>query len=341
MVSTISKNLIISFLFRSSLNSIATAKVDVANQFPTNNASGLKNNKESNAANAKKLEKQTHDLIEKSIYSSLQDNLISCLEAAKEAVKTARTLQSKYKNTNDRNSELTFAALLNLAQAYKMNEMYTEAIQSYNYLIKKRKQYPAAYRLSVNIGNIYFLQENYTRSIKMYRMTLDQIPPDEKELGYKICCNIGLAFVKLGRYREAIPNFETVVNNSNAKNNYEVYFFLVLCLLSIGDVENLKLYYLKLLSIPLPINNSFIDDDGNEDDDSQFYEKEKYDEKNKNIVDDLSEELQRRQKTAVHYILTASRLIAPTINKKHWVEGYKWVFDQLNANNHHKIGRLN
>ena len=91
---------------------IETGNLDVANQFQTtNNSPGFKNNRESNAANAKKLEKQIHDLIEKSIYFSSQDSLTSCLETAKEAVKVSRSLHSKYKNLNDRNSELTFAAL--------------------------------------------------------------------------------------------------------------------------------------------------------------------------------------------------------------------------------------
>lgn len=46
----------------------------------------------------------------------------------------------------------------------------------------KNKQYPAAGRLRVNMGNIYFEQKKYPNAIKMYRMALDQVPNTSKEV---------------------------------------------------------------------------------------------------------------------------------------------------------------
>lgn len=47
----------------------------------------------------------------------------------------------------------------------------------------KNKQYPAAGRLRVNMGNIYYEQKKYPNAIKMYRMALDQVPNTSKEVG--------------------------------------------------------------------------------------------------------------------------------------------------------------
>ena len=47
------------------------------------------------------------------------------------------------------------------------------------------------------------------------------------------------------------------------------------------------------------------------------------------LVDGLRQELRRRQKEAHHYITTAARLIAPTLDRRDWSAGYAWVIDAL------------
>merc|ERR1719230_2004840 len=45
--------------------------------------------------------------------------------------------------------------------------------------------------------------------------------------------------------------------------------------------------------------------------------------------DGLRQELRRRKKEAKDYILIAARLIAPTLDRKDWAAGFKWVIDAL------------
>ncbi|GFH15489.1 uncharacterized protein HaLaN_11725, partial [Haematococcus lacustris] len=68
----------------------------------------------------------------------------------------------------------------------------------------RNKGYSSGGRLRINMGNIYFEQKKYTNAIKMYRMALDQIPATSKEVRFKIMRNIGLAFVRLGQYQDAL-----------------------------------------------------------------------------------------------------------------------------------------
>lgn len=117
-------------------------------------------------------------------------------------------------------------------------------------------------RLKVNMGNIYFKQKNYSRAVKFYRMALDQVPNTHKNMRYtedflvqssavsqiqfthrlhvtlsvclriKIRQNIGIAFVKLGQYSEAITSFEHVLAE---EPNFVTGFNLILCYFAMGD----------------------------------------------------------------------------------------------------------
>lgn len=42
-------------------------------------------------------------------------------------------------------------------------------------------------------------------------MALDLIPASSKEMRFKILKNIGHAFVKLGKFQEAINSYETII----------------------------------------------------------------------------------------------------------------------------------
>lgn len=64
------------------------------------------------------------------------------------------------------------------------------------------------------MGNIYFTQEKYSAAIKMYRMVYDWLPPTSKEMRFKILKNIGHAFVKEGKYEEAINTYETIMKGN-------------------------------------------------------------------------------------------------------------------------------
>lgn len=107
-------------------------------------------------------------------------------------------------------------------------------------------------RLKVNMANIYFKQKNYPKAIKFYRMALDQISNAHKELRIKIMQNIGVVFVRLGQYSDAITSFEHIMTESP---NIKTGFNLILCYYAVGDRERMKKAFQKLISVPLGIDD--------------------------------------------------------------------------------------
>jgi intraflagellar transport protein 88 len=167
---------------------------------------------------AQELEKTVNSLLEESAVLCVKKDYANALDKAKEAEKKEKGLVRFREEKNiagEQNYDLTYSVLFNLARCYHSNGLYTEALETYQNIVKN-KNYTHSGRLRVNMGNIYFEQRNYRMAIKMYRIALDQImPAHHKELRSKISKNIGVAFIKLGQYNEAISNFEEIVNNNN------------------------------------------------------------------------------------------------------------------------------
>ena len=103
--------------------------------------------------------------------------------------------------------------------------MFDEAIETYKAIVKNR-DYPQAGRLRVNMGNIYYDQKKYPQAIKEYRMALDQINTQGKDLRFRVFRNIGNAFVKLGQFQDAIDAYETVMAGSP---DIQTAYNLLLC----------------------------------------------------------------------------------------------------------------
>lgn len=55
--------------------------------------------------------------------------------------------------------------------------------------------------LRVNMGNIHLEEGLYAQAIKMYRMALDQLPPTLKRLRLNVMRNIGITFLRAGRFQ--------------------------------------------------------------------------------------------------------------------------------------------
>lgn len=88
--------------------------------------------------------------------------------------------------------------------------MFIEALNTYT-LMTKNKMFPNVNRLKINMGNIYFQLGLFSKAIKMYRMALDQVPGNQKELRLKITHNIAILFVKMGQYSDAATSFEFIM----------------------------------------------------------------------------------------------------------------------------------
>ena len=83
------------------------------------------------------------------------------------------------------NLDLMYCVMLTLATCYHACKMYTEALNTYNTIVKN-KMFIQAGRLRVNIGNIYMEMGKYGQALKVYRMALDQIPNTNNDLRWAI-----------------------------------------------------------------------------------------------------------------------------------------------------------
>ncbi|KAF4787655.1 Intraflagellar transport protein 88 like protein [Turdus rufiventris] len=212
--------------------------------------------------------------------------------------------------------------LLNLASQYVANEMYAEALTTYQVIVKN-KMFSNGGVLKVNMGNIYLKQRNYSKAIKFYRMALDQITSSHKQMRIKIMENIGVAFIKTGQYVDAISSFEEIMSISP---NLKAGFNLILCYFAIGNGEQMKKAFKNLIEVPLEVN----------------YE-EKYISLNEDLHtnllieaiknDSLSQIERERKSLAEEYIMTAAKLIAPAIETSFAV-GYDWCVDAVKASHY-------
>lgn len=101
--------------------------------------------------------------------------------------------------------------LFTLANQYAANELYTEALNTYQMIVKNR-MFSNAHRLKVNMGNVYYRQGQYQMAVKLYRMALDQVPSSQKNLRIKIMHNIALVFIKMGQWEEAVSSLEYIMS---------------------------------------------------------------------------------------------------------------------------------
>uniref|UniRef100_A0A667YWP7 Intraflagellar transport 88 homolog n=1 Tax=Myripristis murdjan TaxID=586833 RepID=A0A667YWP7_9TELE len=268
------------------------------------------------------MEKKVNDLIEESCMAHSLGASQLALEKAKEAGRKERALvrQREQSGSADHiNLDLTYSVLFNLANQYENNDMYPEALNSYQVIVKN-KMFSNAGRLKVNMANIYFKQKNYPKAIKFYRMALDQISNTHKEMRIKIMQNIGVVFVRMGQYSDAITSFEHIMSESP---NLTVGYNLILCYYAIGDKERMKKAFQKLICVPLGIA-----------------EEDKYipsnDDTHTNMVieaiknDQLHQMERERKALAEKFIMTAAKLIAPAIEPS-FAAGFDWCVEMVKS----------
>ncbi|XP_018551914.1 intraflagellar transport protein 88 homolog isoform X5 [Lates calcarifer] len=268
------------------------------------------------------LEKKVNDLIEESCMAHSMGSLQLALEKAKEAGRKERALvrqREQSGNADHINLDLTYSVLLNLANQYENNEMYPEALNSYQVIVKN-KMFSNAGRLKVNMANIYFKQKNYPKAIKFYRMALDQISNAHKEMRIKIMQNIGVVFVRMGQYSDAITSFEHIMSESP---NIKTGFNLILCYYAIGDRERMKKAFQKLISVPLGIDDEDKYIPSNDDTSSNMVTEA--------IKNDKLHQMERDLKIlAEKYIMTAAKLIAPAVETS-FATGFDWCVDMVKS----------
>ncbi|KAL7647318.1 UNVERIFIED_CONTAM: hypothetical protein RMT77_000913 [Armadillidium vulgare] len=271
----------------------------------------------------KAMERQVMTLIEESCIAASKGELRVALDRAKEASNKERSL-IRYREhaglTDAHNLDLTFAVLFNLANQYSANEMYTEALNTYQVITKnKDKMFSSnAGRLKVNMANIYFKMGQYTKAIKFYRMALDQVPNTHKSMKIKIMHNIGLVFVRMSQYAEACTSFEYIMQESP---NFKTGLDLVTSYFALEDKDKMKKGFLKLLDCHLDI------------DDDEKYSASSDDHQGNLILEVIRNDSLRKferqlRLDAERSILTAAKLISPVIEET-FALGYNWCVDAI------------
>ncbi|CAH8857170.1 unnamed protein product [Trichobilharzia szidati] len=274
------------------------------------------------------MEKQVNDLIEESCIAACQGEITVALDKAKEAGRKERVLvrQREQLGVADQiNLDLTYSVLFNLANRYTASGMYQEALNTYQAIVRN-KMFAHAGRLKVNMGNIYFLQKNYSKAIKFFRMGLDQVPNTHKFMRIKIMQNIGISFVKLGQFNEAITSFEHIMQE---EPDSKTGFNLIVCYYITGDRNKMKHAFQQLLRVDLHL-----------DDEDRYLQHN--DDKQYDLIlevirnDDLRQYEKKKKMKAENFIKMAAKIIAPAIESS-FHAGYDWCIEQVKMSSYHEI----
>ncbi|VDM53173.1 unnamed protein product [Angiostrongylus costaricensis] len=245
----------------------------------------------------------------------------NALDKAKEAGRRERAVvkfREQQSVVESMNIDLTFTVLFNLAQQYMANDMANEALNTYQ-IIVKNKMFQNSGRLKVNIGNIYFKKKDYNKAIKYYRMALDQVPSIQKEIRINILNNIGVAFIKMGKYNDAMSTFEHCVDE---RADFKTALNMVLTAYCLEDADRMRDGFQKLLDVPL-------------DDDEDNKHNDKDDVLMAQVLnnDSLRQWTRRQRADAERAILTAARTISPAIASD-FASGYEWCVETIKQSVH-------
>ncbi|XP_011499901.1 PREDICTED: intraflagellar transport protein 88 homolog [Ceratosolen solmsi marchali] len=276
----------------------------------------------------KQAERRIMTLIEESAKAGCEKNVKVALERAREASSRERVLirlQEQAGLSDSHNIDLTFAVIFNLACQYSNNEMYTEAIATYQ-AITRNRNFSNSARLKVNIGNIYVKMGQLSQAIKMYRMALDQTTNAQKYLRIKIMHNIGMLFVRMGRLEEAANSFEWVMRE---KPDLKAGMHAILCHFALSQEDKMKKGFLELLDVPLHIDHDDKYSINTDDIASNIL--------NETVKNDDLSKLERELKVnAEKTILNAANLIAPVIEET-LAGGFAWCVDAIKSSGYHSL----
>lgn len=269
------------------------------------------------------LEKKVNSLLEESIVSCYRREMALALEKGKEAYSKERSL-SKQKEGElgmetgvSVNTDLTFAVMFNLAIQYTKNGMYSEALNMYTGILKNRS-FANSSRMKLNIGHIHSLQGHYAKAVKFYRMALDQIPTTQKETRMKIMKNIGLTFVRMNQFTDAITSFEYIMSE---KADFRTGLHLLLCHFALGDGESMKKGFRKMLQMKRKESSLEVGVEGEE---------------KSHMVDEVirKDELRRIQREVEEEeewsLLMSGKLIAPVVGGS-FIQGYEWTVEEIRS----------
>ncbi|VDM08134.1 unnamed protein product [Wuchereria bancrofti] len=264
----------------------------------------------------RQMEQKVNELLKESIFAWEKGDMKQALEKAKEAGRRERTIvkmREQLSILEQLNLDLTFTVLFNLAHQYMANNLLTEALNTYQ-MIVKNKMFVNSGRLKANIANIYFKQKEYKKAIKLYQIALDQVPNSQKNTRIKIMNNIGVAFIKCGEYDEADSTFEHCMNE---KGNYNTALNFILTAYCLNDIEKMKDGFQRLLDIPLLT-----------DDETKYMDQQDFLISQMISNDSLKQWERQRRNIAEKTIFIATKILSSVIAST-VSDGYKWCVEAI------------
>lgn len=141
---------------------------------------------------------------------------------------------------------IKYTVIMQLADAFKANQMLDEALHRYQNLTKDScfSNQQIAY---LEIGNIYMSQSKYEDAIKNYQMGINHLQTNKNNrLLARFNHNCGIAQIHKGSYYEALSSFETAMHY---KPSIQTAYNLVLCHFVLSSVEQLKEAFIRMLSV--------------------------------------------------------------------------------------------
>lgn len=148
-----------------------------------------------------------------------------------------------------RNRDLTFATVFNLAITFQNFGLYQEALNTYRALLKENHQRLGS-RVRLNMAYIHMLQENHSQAIKMLRMLADELSPGYDNLKMKIYRNLGVCHLKMGQFADAVTALTTAFE---LEKDVQTCFNLLLAHYALGDVDEMKKTFEDMLNIRDPV----------------------------------------------------------------------------------------
>lgn len=139
-------------------------------------------------------------------------------------------------------------------------------------------------------------------------------------LRLKIMHNIGISFVRLNQYADAITSFEYILSE---KNDYQAAFHLIVCHYALGDKEKMKKCFIKLLDVQYEdlFEEKYLHH-ADEDDPMVNLLIEA-------VKNDKLRKIEKNQLNELQWaILTGAKLIAPVIGDN-FSRGYEWCVEQI------------
>ncbi|KAK8864014.1 Intraflagellar transport protein 88 [Tritrichomonas musculus] len=264
----------------------------------------LKDSKDAPEIKVKEFKKSIMAAIQESSINISKGDFQAALTKAKEAKTEMKNLQDfiTSKTIDDADfKSYKHTVLMQLADAYKRNAMWEDALNTLQRLLKDR-EFPHLHMIYLEIGNIYSAQQKYEEAIKNYEMGINHLKPDTNRLMARFhqCC--GIAHIQLGDYHKALSEFETAMRQDpSIKTGYN----LVLCHSILSSVDELRDSFTRLLAVKPPMTITEMNDS-----------------------DVLGNQMHIERREQVRLVMLASRLVA-TKSDKDWQQSYEFVLQQL------------